>query len=96
MHATGLILKHPGSKKLNSTQVPSNITPNRVRMEIQMITGSAFVERCHMKWRSQKRVALFIVIAQMVKVTWGATVVEISENDIEIFGNFETFEKLGK
>ena len=50
-----------------------------------------------MKWRSQKRVALFIVIAQIVKVTGSgkATVVEISENDIEIFGNFKTFEKLG-
>ena len=49
-----------------------------------------------MKWRSQA-VALFIVIAQIAKSyrVEKATVVEISENDIEIFGNFETFEKLG-
>ena len=47
---------------------------------------------------SQSQVAPFTATAQIVKKVTGsgkATVVEVSEKDIEISGNFQTFVKLG-
>ena len=63
-----------------------------------MITGSCLCGEVSYEMEESKAGSAFHCHCSDCKKVTGsgkATVVEISENDIEIFGNFETFEKLG-